>query len=624
PHNDYKSYKPYDRSTIDGDLTPTLPPPAGKEGCGPVGTIVTIVVAAILTYVAPWAGTFWGSMAAAAIASTAGQLAAVAVGEQKEFSWKSVAISAVSAGVTFGLGSTGVFGTTAGGIAARAALGNALTQGVSVAFNLQDSFSWTAVAAAGAGSLAGSAASNGIVAAGLGGVLGVPGIVALSTFASGSASALVRGGKISWGSIALDAFGNALGSGLLASMANARLPKATLAVQATDELQMSDTGRVPIAAAHLGVLPFGDDPFGEPDFVWGGGKSGYGMGSTGAEVDLGLQGVGTLVEGSELPDPMRTNSYPKVFGDGRAVTVLDAGSGQRIACWRTAETCILPPAVDTSTVSPLTNQAIWESGLVQADSNRLLTDLSFLEPSAAAQNANEFTLNSNGGGQSALSLSDTQRRMNYHAANEAARDAAKLIIAQAIIEDNPAKATAAATNASQQRIDNRSIARDGLSKGGLALSTAVDQTNLPQYYFDKAKLRNPNASEIQIAEKVAEGAARSNGYVNKLGTATKYLGPLGVGYGAYSTATNISNASPADRPYVVAQEAGTWVGGWYGASWGMVGGVALAVALGSNPIGWGILAAGAIGGIAGGVIGSHAGSYAAGTAYKGVTTWATR
>ncbi|MBC7814166.1 MAG: hypothetical protein H7175_23630 [Burkholderiales bacterium] len=233
----------------------------------------------------------------------------------------------------------------------------------------------------------------------------------------------------------------------------------------------------------------------------------------------------------------------------------------------------------------------------------------------------QFALNRpvNTAGQSAMSLSDTQRRMNYHAANEAARDAARVTIAEAIAENNPAKATAAAYNASQLRIDNRSIARTGLSKGGLALSVAVDQTMPPEFYFNK--YTTAGASEFDVAARVAKGVGSSNGYVNGLGTFTKVLGPIGVGYGAYSSATNVMNASSANRPYVVAQEAGTWAGGWYGASWGMAGGVALAVALGSNPIGWGILAAGAVGGIVGGVAGSHAGAYAAGSAYKGVTSW---
>jgi hypothetical protein len=99
------------------------------------------------------------------------------------------------------------------------------------------------------------------------------------------------------------------------------------------------------------------------------------------------------------------------------------------------------------------------------------------------------------------------------------------------------------------------------------------------------------------------------------------LGPLGVGYGAYSTTTNIMNASPEERGYVIAQETGSWVGGWNGASWGMAGGVAAAVALGSNPLGWAVLGAGLVGGAVGGYAGSNIGSWGFGSAYKNVTTW---
>jgi hypothetical protein len=223
----------------------------------------------------------------------------------------------------------------------------------------------------------------------------------------------------------------------------------------------------------------------------------------------------------------------------------------------------------------------------------------------------------NSGGQSAMSIVDTQQRLNYHAANTAASNNAWNQILQADLERNPSMGTDAAYKASQQRIDNRSIAREGLSRGGLALSEAVDLTMPPEYYFKKYS--TTGASELEVAAKVVKGVGSSNGYVNAMGTVTKVLGPIGVGYGAYSSTTNIMNAAPGNKPYVIAQEAGTWAGGWYGASWGTAGGVALAVTLGSNPVGWTILAAGAVGGIAGGVIGSHAGSYAAGSVYKGAT-----
>jgi hypothetical protein len=71
----------------------------------------------------------------------------LATGIQDKFSWKNVALSALSAGVGAGVGQ--IAGIAAKGFAAgaaRGALGNAITQGVSVVTGLQDKFDWTGVA----------------------------------------------------------------------------------------------------------------------------------------------------------------------------------------------------------------------------------------------------------------------------------------------------------------------------------------------------------------------------------------------------------------------------------------------------------------------------------------------
>jgi hypothetical protein len=107
--------------------------------------------------------------------------------------------------------------------------GNALTQGIGVATGLQNKFDWKGVAVA-----AVSAGINQAVGQALGGDLlpadqagpvrpaafaefGAVGDIArnsIAGFASGVAGAAVRGGKISIGRIAADAFGNALGSSI--------------------------------------------------------------------------------------------------------------------------------------------------------------------------------------------------------------------------------------------------------------------------------------------------------------------------------------------------------------------------------------------------------------------------
>ncbi|MBC7985240.1 MAG: hypothetical protein H7X93_01005, partial [Sphingomonadaceae bacterium] len=71
---------------------------------------------------------------------------------QDKFSWKSVGISAISAGLAQGLGDVlpiDIAGSKLLGDVARGAIVNAGTQGIAVATGLQDKFSWTGVAAAG-------------------------------------------------------------------------------------------------------------------------------------------------------------------------------------------------------------------------------------------------------------------------------------------------------------------------------------------------------------------------------------------------------------------------------------------------------------------------------------------
>ncbi len=123
---------------------------------------------------------------------------------------------------------------------------------------------------------------------------------------------------------------------------------------------------------------------------------------------------------------------------------------------------------------------------------------------------------------------------------------------------------------------------------------------------------------FNTAVKVAEGAARSRGSVD---TFAKWVGtPLGVagvGFGAYSSATNIRNAAPGELGYTIAKETGTWLGGWQGASVGAAVAVGLlATAPVSAPV---ILGASIVGAIGGGYFGANYGGWAFGEAYKDIT-----
>ncbi|WP_298302998.1 LysM peptidoglycan-binding domain-containing protein [uncultured Erythrobacter sp.] len=163
------TFQPYDPSKALGDVNPGAPtPPKNKGKCGVFGQILLVVVAVAVTAVLSPVGTatFGQAVLAAAGGSLASQGVGLATGIQKKFSFKSLALSAVSAGVTNGIGpegflggKTGLFGKGLEGAIARGALSSAITQGIGVATGLQDKFSFAGVAAAG-------------VAAGVGNLLG--------------------------------------------------------------------------------------------------------------------------------------------------------------------------------------------------------------------------------------------------------------------------------------------------------------------------------------------------------------------------------------------------------------------------------------------------------------------
>ncbi|HEV7318820.1 MAG TPA: DUF3990 domain-containing protein [Ensifer sp.] len=230
-HNNAETFKPYDPSEVVGDTTPNMPapPPTGKGGCGIIGKIIMIVVAVVVTFFTLGAGTpgvmaaiqagataaFSGTAGAlamagaAAVGSIASQAVGIAIGAQESFSWKAVALSAVSAGVSAGVASfmptnMGMLGT-----ALSYAASNAITQGVAVATGLQKKFDWKGVA---------GAAVGGAVSAGVGQMLGASANTmwgaGLRSFASGVATGLVGGGKVSITQVAVNAFGAAIGQGL--------------------------------------------------------------------------------------------------------------------------------------------------------------------------------------------------------------------------------------------------------------------------------------------------------------------------------------------------------------------------------------------------------------------------
>ncbi|HYC68886.1 pesticin C-terminus-like muramidase [Brevundimonas sp.] len=191
-HNTSQTFRPYDPNQTLGDVSPTqLKPPRSGGGCGPIGQMLMVVIAvAVAAIVAPYAtaalantvagaGTFTGAGIAAgttsvavgtstisvgigsfigggAIAGAAGSIASqafgVATGIQDKFDWKAVGMAAIAGGVGAGMGQlipglsgAGNVGNNFARGLARGAIGNAVTQGISVATGLQEKFDWTGV-----------------------------------------------------------------------------------------------------------------------------------------------------------------------------------------------------------------------------------------------------------------------------------------------------------------------------------------------------------------------------------------------------------------------------------------------------------------------------------------------
>jgi len=156
-----------------------------------------------------------------AVGSIASQGVGVAIGAQDSFSWKGVALSAIGGGVAAGVGGVNFTGAdaAAGGVSSignrivQSAIGSALTQGVAVATGLQSSFSWKSVAisALSAGAAKGMNAAMGYDPMTQGFDLGKSLVSGVGASVMVSAA---RGGRFDTAQIATDAFGNIIGDSL--------------------------------------------------------------------------------------------------------------------------------------------------------------------------------------------------------------------------------------------------------------------------------------------------------------------------------------------------------------------------------------------------------------------------
>jgi len=272
--NNADTFRPYDVEAALGKTDPTLPPPPPPpkgKGCGAVATILVVAVAIVATVFTAGAaasalataagGGVTGGVFAAGTAALTGSLAvtgvsaaaataigigaaviggalgsaisqgvAIAAGLQKGFDFKGVALAAIGAGVTAGIGaalggsskvveaiSKFAKGNPYTFAALNGAASRALTQGIAVATNLQKSFSWkqvavSAIAAPVARYVGGRAAS-------LANNVGLPSAGAFADrFASNVGGALVRkvsGSRVKTDTLVAEAIGTAAGEAIV-------------------------------------------------------------------------------------------------------------------------------------------------------------------------------------------------------------------------------------------------------------------------------------------------------------------------------------------------------------------------------------------------------------------------
>jgi len=231
--NSADTFRPYDPSKIASDSPSMMAMPQSQDGgCGGIGQVIMAVVTVVVAY---YTGVYIGAesvagyAAAGAVGSIAGQAVGVAIGAQESFSWKQVALAAIGGGVTAGLsGVEFVADSVVGNAIVRGALANAASQGIAVVTGLQDKSDWRSVAASAvsAGVGQGLNAAMDYYPGQQAGMNGVP-ADAITNFdlgrslVSGIGGSVVgqaaRGGKISAANIAADAFGNALGDSIAAA-----------------------------------------------------------------------------------------------------------------------------------------------------------------------------------------------------------------------------------------------------------------------------------------------------------------------------------------------------------------------------------------------------------------------
>jgi YD repeat-containing protein len=278
-HNNSDTFKVYNPGELLGNTSPTLPdapppPPPPKKGCNSFALIVVIVVAAVVTAgaTAALSSTFLGSGFAssalgAAIGSSVSQLAAVELGVQEKFSWKSVASSALTAGILKTSGIAPGENAKIGELIKYGASQSIVSQGVNILTRQQEEFSWSSVVASAIASpithsltkdftSSNAKTVNGPTLDGFGSDFATS---VIGGFVSQASKIAVTGdGKVNWESIGVNAVGSSVAHSINALDVDGRRARQEKAILRLDNQIISSRER------NLPFIDYKLDQYGNP------------------------------------------------------------------------------------------------------------------------------------------------------------------------------------------------------------------------------------------------------------------------------------------------------------------------------------------------------------------------
>ena len=247
-HNTSGTFRPYNPGEAIGDLNPTIPAmpkPPKKKGCGGFFAIIAAVVAVAVTAIT-------GNPV---LGNLAGQLVGIATGAQKGFNFNSFALSFVNI-APFNAGAPGLQGVL--NAAGNAAVNNVASQGLNIITGQQKGFSWSSVAASAVGGAVGNGIGSKVDSVvrnnGFGSFAGLAGLTTTGNFISGAVTgvasslasqitqiALDGRGKLSWVAVASAGLSNGVG----------RAVGAYKAEQAVNDVQIAKAKQTPVAGIRL-------------------------------------------------------------------------------------------------------------------------------------------------------------------------------------------------------------------------------------------------------------------------------------------------------------------------------------------------------------------------------------